>query len=182
MHENLERLASELVMVLSGLDAREAQSTPRANPAKWNIQQIVEHLLLSYRSTSDLVQARLEKGTPTRAKPSVAQRVGQFGLVTLGFFPPGRQAPAAVRPTLPASLCTGEELARRVNEDLVAMDGVLSQAESQFGRTRFASHVVLGPLSAAQWRKFHLVHGRHHKKQILRIREEGKGKREEQNN
>jgi hypothetical protein len=31
---------------------------------------------------------------------------------------------------------------------------------------------VLGPLSMQQWRKFHLIHGRHHLKQIARIRAE----------
>jgi hypothetical protein len=27
-------------------------------------------------------------------------------------------------------------------------------------------HPFLGPLTASQWRKFHLVHGRHHARQI----------------
>jgi hypothetical protein len=30
--------------------------------------------------------------------------------------------------------------------------------------------VILGPLTGAQWRKFHLVHGRHHVKQVLHLR------------
>jgi hypothetical protein len=28
---------------------------------------------------------------------------------------------------------------------------------------------MLGPLTAGQWRKFHLIHGRHHAKQIRRL-------------
>jgi hypothetical protein len=28
----------------------------------------------------------------------------------------------------------------------------------------------LGPLTGAQWRKFHLVHGRHHARQIRQLR------------
>ncbi|MGZ7099671.1 MAG: DUF1569 domain-containing protein [Candidatus Angelobacter sp.] len=32
-------------------------------------------------------------------------------------------------------------------------------------------HPVLGPLTAAEWRKFHLVHGLHHVKQIRSLRE-----------
>jgi hypothetical protein len=170
MHENLERLESELVVVLGGLDARAAQLTPRANPAKWNIQQIVEHLLLTYRSTAALVQVRLDKGMPTQAKPSVLQRAAQWTVIRLGYFPPGRLAPEAVCPTLPASLRTGDEMTRRLHEDLLAMDSALSRAESGFGGQRFATHAILGPLSAAQWRKFHLVHGRHHVNQIRQIR------------
>jgi hypothetical protein len=36
---------------------------------------------------------------------------------------------------------------------------------------------VLGPFSIEQWRKFHLVHGRHHVKQIRQRRAEGEIKR-----
>jgi hypothetical protein len=32
-------------------------------------------------------------------------------------------------------------------------------------------HPILGPLTGGQWRKFHLVHGLHHVKQIRRLRE-----------
>jgi hypothetical protein len=30
--------------------------------------------------------------------------------------------------------------------------------------------MILGPLTIRQWRKFHLIHGRHHIKQIRAIR------------
>jgi hypothetical protein len=172
MQENLERLEAELAAALSGLSAREAQLAPYAHPEKWNIQQIVEHLLLTYRSTVTLAQARIDKGTPTRTKPSIAQRVGRYALIELGFFPPGRPAPPAVCPTLPASLQTGEQLTRRVREAVFALDEVLTRAESVFGVQPFATHIVLGPLSSAQWSKFHLIHGRHHLKQIWRIRKD----------
>jgi hypothetical protein len=32
-------------------------------------------------------------------------------------------------------------------------------------------HPILGPFSIAQWRKFHLVHGLHHVKQIQRLKD-----------
>ncbi len=175
MHEHLERLETELSVALSGLDARASQRAPRAHPAKWTIQQIVEHLVLTYRSTANLVQKRLEKGTPTQAVPSLAQRVGQFTTMTAGYFPPGRPAPDAVCPGLPASFQTGEELARRVHDEVQSMDEALARAAALFGERRFASHLVLGPLSAQQWSKFHLVHGKHHVRQIRRIRDEAKG-------
>jgi hypothetical protein len=57
---------------------------------------------------------------------------------------------------------------------LLAMDEGLTRAEEMFGRQRFASHTVLGPLSAEQWTKFHLVHGKHHVKQIQGIRRDYK--------
>ena len=172
MQEELERLESALAVALRGLSAHGTQQTPRANPEKWTIQQIVEHLLLSYRSTVRLVQVRLDRGTPTQARPSLAQRLGQLGVITLGHFPRGRQAPTPVCPDLAASPQAGEELMRGVHEQIEQMDHVLTQAQALFNGQRFASHVILGPLSADQWRKFHLVHGRHHVKQIHRIRQD----------
>jgi len=52
------------------------------------------------------------------------------------------------------------------------MDAVIAQAEEKFGKsTRLLDHPVLGPLSGAQWRKFHLVHGELHIRQLRRLRE-----------
>jgi hypothetical protein len=52
------------------------------------------------------------------------------------------------------------------------MDALLAQCAARFGaRSKVLDHPILGPFSIAQWRKFHLVHGRHHVKQIRRLRE-----------
>jgi hypothetical protein len=172
MHEILERLESELATVLHGLDARQAQLTPKLHPEKWNIQQIVEHLLLSYRSTTVVLQTRIDKGSATKARPVPQQRFAQFFLIALGRFPRGRLAPPEVSPTLPASLRNGEELTRRVHDDLAGMERAACAAEALFGTGRCASHMILGPLSIHQWRRFHLIHGQHHIKQIRRIRQD----------
>ena len=52
------------------------------------------------------------------------------------------------------------------------MDAIIGQCEALFGpRVHVLDHPILGPLSASQWRKLHLVHGQHHLKQLLRLRE-----------
>jgi hypothetical protein len=52
------------------------------------------------------------------------------------------------------------------------MDDCIGRCEEKFGAHRkLLDHPILGPLTAAQWRKFHLVHGLHHVKQIWRLRE-----------
>jgi hypothetical protein len=170
MHEILTRLESELASALDGLDNRQTQLTPRTHPEKWNIQQIVEHLLMTYRSTSAILNTRVEKRSPTKAHPSSQQVVWQFAIISVGFFPPGRRAPEAVTPNLPASLRSGDDLTRRMREELATFDSLAAQAEQLFGAQRCASHFLLGPLSAQQWRRFHLVHGRHHARQIRAIR------------
>ena len=170
MHEHLERLEARLAAVLHGLSVQQAQLTPAAHPEKWSIQQIAEHLLLSYRSTTEVLRTRIEKGRPTQAGPRLGQRLGQFFLIRLGFFPPGRKAPAAVSPPLPASPLNGDELMLLVAGDLAALKNATEQAERLFGKKRCASHFVLGPLGVEQWEKFHLVHGLHHVRQIRQIR------------
>jgi len=47
------------------------------------------------------------------------------------------------------------------------MESGFDDCERRFGvTTKIMDHPLLGPLTASQWRKFHLVHGRHHAQQI----------------
>jgi hypothetical protein len=85
----------------------------------------------------------------------------------LRYMPGGRQAPAMVLPTGAAP----ETVLVDVQRNLAAADDAISRCEAQFGASsKIANHPILGPLTAEQWRIFHLVHGRHHMKQITRIR------------
>jgi len=60
-----------------------------------------------------------------------------------------------------------------VVEKIAAMDAIITEAESKFGsELRLLDHPILGPLQAKEWRKFHWVHGRHHLKQMQRLRDE----------
>src|SRR5580693_5171722 len=110
MHEDLRRLETEVTKALFGLNITQTQATPLAHPEKWSIQQIVEHLLNTYRGSIPAIQARVEKGSGTRAKPTMRQRAGQFLIITLGQFPKGRIAPAAVSPSLPSTPRDGADL------------------------------------------------------------------------
>jgi hypothetical protein len=169
MHPILERLERELTPSLQGLDATQTQLRPTAHPDKWSIQQIVDHLILTYALTQRSLETRIAKGRPTQAPVSIKHRARQFVLVTLGIFPEGRPAPAAVVPSLDEPL-NGDALIQAVHQNLTGVDRLSDQAESIFGRGRAVSHQILGPLSVPQWRRFHLIHARHHIKQILAIR------------
>jgi hypothetical protein len=170
MHEDLSRLDTEVTRALQGLDARHTQATPLAHPEKWSIQQIVEHLLNTYRGSIPAIQARVDKRSGSRAKPTLRQKIGQFFIIKLGRFPPGRQAPAAVAPSQPLTVQSGDELARRVSAELHKLSDVTARGQHIFGDRRAVAHIILGPLSMKQWRRFHLIHGLHHVKQILGIR------------
>lgn len=170
MHEDLERLDGGIAAALAGLSAEQMRASPTDRPGKWSIQQIVEHLQQTYRTSVRVIETRLEKGTPTRAVPTLQQGLGQFFVIRLGRFPSGREAPAAVLPFVPSVPISGAELGGRVHTELEQLDGVAAEGERVFGKGRSVSHIILGPLSMGQWRRFHLIHGRHHLRQILKIR------------
>jgi|SRR5271155_4667328 len=171
MNATLQQLQHEIAFCLRGLDATQTQLRPPSRPNKWSIQQIIEHLLLSYSGTEMALNARLAKGAPTKAKPALLQRFGQYTLIHLGYFPTGRKAPPLVTPVPSAHPLSGEELTQAVAAHLTSVDALCTDAEKLFGATnRCASHMVLGPLSVNQWRRFQLIHGEHHLKQIVAIR------------
>jgi hypothetical protein len=173
MTEDFETLRDELEQALGGLDEHQTQLKPAGKPEKWSIQQVVGHLLLTYGATGLAMDARLAKGAATKAKPSLARKAAQFGVITLGYFPRGRAAPEAVTCSSGAPPVPGGILIAQAETAIRRMDRQISAAEKMFGpNCRAVNHMLLGPLSARQWRRFHLVHGRHHIKQIAAIRKE----------
>ena len=169
MNSTLHQLQREIANSLHSLDATQTQLRPR--PSKWSIQQIIEHLLLTYSSTETAIKARLAKRTPTRARPTLAHRISQFAVTRCGYFPTGREAPEPVTPNPTTHPVSGEDLAQTTAEHLARLDLLFTEAETLFGpASQCASHTVLGPLNIDQWRKFQLIHGEHHLKQIAAIR------------
>ena len=168
MNVQFAELTKELARSIDRLDAVQTQTAP---PGKWGIQQIVEHLTLTYQSTGKILAERLEKGRPTRTEPSFRHRCMTILVLNVGYFPSGRRAPDAVMPHDGSPPKTGPELLALVEEHLWELDGRLNETASQFGQhTRSVSHLILGPLSPLEWRRFHMVHGRHHIRQIDEIR------------
>ncbi|MDQ2833637.1 MAG: DUF1569 domain-containing protein [Acidobacteriota bacterium] len=174
MNHTLAELQQEIAHSLQGLDTSQVQllpPVPPGKPQKWSIQQITEHLLLTYAETEAALNARIAKGSPTRTQPKFWQHLMQYTVCRIGFFPSGRKAPALVAPPATATPLSGDQLARAAADHLARLDRSCEQAAALFGHTsRCATHMVLGPLSVDQWRSFQLVHGRHHLKQIAAIR------------
>lgn len=90
----------------------------------------------------------------------------RFVVLNLNHMPSGREAPSH---TLPRGL-SAETVVAEIGAKISAMDEIITRCERSLGSGRLLDHSILGPLTAAQWRKFHLVHGRHHVKQIRRLR------------
>jgi DinB superfamily len=169
MNTVLNQLQREIACSLHGLNAELTQLRP-PTPSKWSTQQIIEHLLLTYTGAETALIARLTKGRPTLAKPTAYQRIQQFAVCNCGYFPQGRSAPEMVTPAPTTHQLSGAELIAATEDHLSRLDLLCNECEQLFGKTRFAAHNVLGPLNVNQWRRFQLIHGRHHLNQIAAIR------------
>lgn len=136
---------------------------------KWCAAEVLEHLYLTYTGTIKGFEKAMAAGKPLVTPGSMAQRARAFVVAGMGYFPEGREAPENTRPRGLAAEKVREEIVGKIT----AMDAIIAQCEKRFGGgAKLLDHPILGPLSGAQWRKFHLVHGRHHQKQILRLRQE----------
>jgi hypothetical protein len=136
---------------------------------KWCAGEILEHLYLTYTGTIKGFEKVMTSGEPLVSSPSLKQRLRTLVVVGFGYMPNGRTAPERSRPKGMAA----EEVRRQIGPTMAQMVAVIAQCESRFGRgVQVLDHPILGPLSAPQWRKFHVVHGRHHHKQILRLQEQ----------
>jgi hypothetical protein len=169
MNPTIQQLETKLSSALNGLDASQTQLRLTADSARWTIQQITEHLLMTYASTAAAFESRLAKGTPTLSRPTPSHRARQFVVITLGLMPGRRQAPPEVTPPPSNPPLSGEQLIATTREALTHMDHIF-QADHVFGSARCLTHFALGPLSVSQWRRFHLSHGCHHIRQIAAIR------------
>ena len=166
MQEHLQELKDSLTTLLDGLSNDELN---RSVPGKWSVAEVFEHLYLSYTGTTKGFSRVEEAGKPSAGRPTLKNRLQTFVVVGLGYFPRGRKSPPTALPRGLSPQKVMAEIASNVDE----MDEIISRCAQKFGPDiKILDHPILGPLSANQWSKFHLVHGRHHLKQIERLRVE----------
>lgn len=165
MDSNLAQLRKELEGAIAGI---QETSMTRSLQGKWNPAQILEHLFLTYKNTNRGLAKCIEKGSPLATSATLKHRFGKLIVVDLGYMPPGRKAPERALP----SGSPPANLRQTIFAEIEQMEAGFNDSERRFGaRTKIMDHPFLGPLTVSEWRKFHLVHGRHHARQI---RERGK--------
>lgn len=140
-----------------------AECSVRRNPDQWCVAEVVEHLQRAYLGTAKGFERCVESGAPIATGQTFKQRLYSFALIALGIFPEGRKAPRHVVPTGEMDLDAVISAARR---DLDRLDAAASRTREKFGRAKVVDHPILGAFTVDQWLKFHLVHTRHHEKQI----------------
>ena len=156
-----------LAIVLAATRSAGSESSVRRDPARWSVVEIVEHLTRAYSGTAKGFERCLEKGAALATSPTIKQRVQQFALINLGLFPEGRQAPKHILPTGELDLHAVLDAVRR---DLARLDESASKTRQALGSGKMLDHPILGALTVDQWLRFHVVHTRHHAKQISRRR------------
>ena len=164
MDFRLDKLKKSLESAVEGISREQWSWHP---PGKWCAAEVLEHLYLTYTGTIKGFERVMTTGKPLASRASMAQRVRSLVVVGLGHMPAGTKAPAVAMPKgLPAETVRSEFAAK-----IEAMDAIIAQCEARFGgRVHVLDHPILGPLTAPQWRKLHVVHGQHHHKQLLRLR------------
>ena len=140
-----------------------AECAARRDPRQWSVCEVVEHLQRAYLGTARGFEKCLEKGQPIATAVPLKKRLQAFAVISLGYFPVGREAPKHILPTGELDLHAVLEAVRR---DLARLDAAAVRTREQFGRASVVDHPILGAFSVDQWLKFHLVHTRHHEKQI----------------
>ena len=164
MDSALQELQDAISSATSGMSADDLTRHPEG---KWCAAQVLEHLSLTYSGTLKGLERCLQEGKPLARVPTLMDRVRATVVTRLGYFPSGRKAPERTVPQgVPAA-----QVVQAIGPQIAAMDEAFAHCEKRFGkRTLLMDHPVLGPLTVKQWRKFHWVHGRHHVKQIWRLR------------
>jgi DinB superfamily len=161
---HLERLRQEIESAVTGLSFEQLSWHA---PGKWSTAEILEHLYLTYTGTLKGFARVVDGGRPILSKATWKHRAQALVVLRFNYLPRGREAPPHARPRgLPVEKVRAEVLPK-----ITEMDEFLTECAAKFGRRlKVLDHPFLGPFSIDQWRKFHLVHGRHHAQQIRKLR------------
>jgi hypothetical protein len=164
MESYLDQLQRAIAAVTRGVTPTDLA---RHREGQWSAAEILEHLYLTYTSTVKGFERCLKTGRPQVSPPTAKQRLAAVLVVGAGLMPGRREAPPYTRPRgTPA-----EKVVAEIGVQIAAMDRIIAHCEARYGkRVKLLNHFVLGPLTGSEWRKFHWVHGRHHIKQIWRLR------------
>lgn len=164
MDTYLGKLEDALSGAIAGMSAEELTWHPEG---KWCVAEVLEHLYLTYTGTVKGFERVTEAGKPLVRGATVSQLWRTWMVVGMGYLPEGRKAPAVAQPRgLPP-----EQVLSGIIPAIDRMDEVIAGCERTLGSgKKLLDHPIFGPLTAKQWRKFHLVHGLHHVKQIRRLR------------
>jgi len=155
---------SELrALVLGPLAGKAEGAWQQAPPNKWTPAQIVEHLALALEMSATTFSTRKAKEPMARRAPTLRERIGKIFTFGIGRFPPGLKAPER---TTPQPKVDGPGAEAHFRSALAKWEAVEREMLPARSRDLFVKHPRLGDLTIGEWARFHLVHARHHARQI----------------
>ncbi|MGH7521306.1 MAG: DUF1569 domain-containing protein [Gemmatimonadales bacterium] len=150
-------------LVLGPLRGRSDADWEVGPAGKWTPAQIVEHLALGLTLSGETFLARRNHAPMSRRTRSPAQQVARFFIFGLRWFPPGRKAPERTTPPPQISRAAAESHFLAAVEAWDQVDrALLPDRRSDL----FVKHPRMGDLTVEEWMRFHLIHARHHARQI----------------
>jgi hypothetical protein len=160
-----QRMADLPTLVLGPFRDRSDSEWESGPPGQWTSAQIVEHLALGLNLSAATFQARRNHAPMSRRARTPAEQIATFFIFGLRWFPPRRKAPERTTPA---------ELISRANAEAHFLAGI--DAWDQVDRALlparradlFVKHPRMGDLTVEEWMRFHVIHARHHARQIRR--------------
>lgn len=165
MHPVLKSDLEPLAEQIATLSKEEAQVPPLPGQGRWCAQQIMEHLMLTYKLTSDSVSRQLKSNKVPRNRRNFLEFLLRVQSIGLGYIPDGVPAIRAFRPTA-FTAADGPSIAARFLETAEEMDSLLVAARKKFGIQVCGEHPFFGVMRVDEWRRYHALHAKHHKAQL----------------
>ena len=150
-------------LVLGPLAGKSDADWYRAPAGKWTSAQIAEHLAISLEGSGKGFDTHRHKPPMVRRPKTRVEWVASVLILRVGWFPPGREAPAVSRPAERVDRAYAEAHFR---EGVERFNRIAPELLASRPRDLFVKHPRLGDLTLPEWMRFHLIHCRHHAKQI----------------
>jgi hypothetical protein len=159
----MSRLTELSTLVLGPLRGRSDAECERAPAGKWSPAQIVEHLALGLTLSAQTFAARKDHAAMARRPRTPAEKIAKLFIFGFRWFPPGRKAPERTTPPVVMTRAAAEQ---HFLAGLAAWDAVERELMPARRANLFVKHPRLGDLTVNEWLRFHVIHARHHARQI----------------
>jgi len=156
-------LADLPAVVLGPLRGRSDAEWQRRPAGKWTPAQIVEHLAIGLVWSAEKFRARRGHEPMQRRRQTPAERIAKFLILGVGWYPQGRKAPEG---TVPAAGITRAGAEAHFLAGVAAWEQLAGELLPSRRSDLFVKHPRLGDLTMPEWVRFHVVHARHHARQI----------------
>ena len=150
-------------LVLGPLRGRADSEWEHGPPGKWTPAQIVEHLALGLNLSAETFRSRRNHAPMSRRPRTPAETVARLFIFGFRWFPPGRKAPERATPAPGVTRAAAEA---HFLAGIEAWDQVDRTLLPERRANLFVKHPRMGDLTVEEWMRFHVIHARHHARQI----------------